>query len=370
MRIGLVGGGTGGHFYPLMAVAEVLKEHEHRPELYYFGPSPHDREALESHGINYRYCPAGKLRRYVSIQNFFDLFRTFFGVFVAIWKLYLIYPDVIFSKGGYTSVPILLAARFLQIPVVIHESDAVAGRANVIIRTYARYIGIAYEEAAAFFPPERTALVGIPMRRALTTPHPDPFTALGIPADKPLIYVTGGSSGAERLNNIVLRCLDELLPHYRVFHQTGLAHQDELQLTAQALITDPALQQNYYIVGTVPAETVNALLSAASLVITRAGSTTLFEIAHFGKPAIIIPIPEDVSRDQRTNAYAYARSGAATVIEEHNLTEHLLLQEIRSIINSPDTVAAMRAATQAWNRPHAAEKIAATLIQIGIDHGS
>lgn len=370
MRIGFVGGGTGGHFYPLIAVAEVLSQDESKPELFYFGPSPYNQESLAAHNITYIFCPAGKLRRYFSIQNFLDFFRTVFGIPIAIWKLYVLYPDVIFSKGGYTSVPILLAARFLQIPVVIHESDAVAGRANILARSFAKYIAISYPDSARFFPADSTALTGIPIQSALVTPTPDPFTALGIPDDKPLIYITGGSLGAERINTIVLRTLDELLPQYRIFHQTGLAHQDELKLTAQALISDPTLQANYYIAGTIPAATVGALLSAASLVITRAGSTTLFEIAHSGKPAIVIPIPEDVSRDQRSNAYAYARSGAATVIEEHNLTEHLLIQEINSIIKVPDRANTMSIAARNFAIPNAADKIARILLKIGIDHGS
>lgn len=157
MRIGFVGGGTGGHFFPLIAVAEKLNNSGQNPELYYFGPDAYDATALQKHQITFVSCPAGKLRRYFSIQNFFDVFRNFFGVFIAIWKLYIIYPDVIFSKGGYTSVPILLAARFLRIPVVIHESDAIPGRANKLATKQARYVAIAYDDAAQFFPPEKTA---------------------------------------------------------------------------------------------------------------------------------------------------------------------------------------------------------------------
>ena len=156
MRIGFVGGGTGGHFYPLIAVAEELREIDASLELYYFGPDPYNRELLETHGIKYILCPAGKLRRYFSIQNLLDAFRSFFGIFVAVWKLFVIYPDVIFSKGSYTAVPILIAARFLRIPVVIHESDAKPGRANRMARKFARYIAVSYDDAAQFFPAEKT----------------------------------------------------------------------------------------------------------------------------------------------------------------------------------------------------------------------
>jgi len=272
MRIALVGGGTGGHFNPLIAVAEVAELSPSKPDLYYIGPTPYEPELLKKHNITYIWCPAGKLRLYPSIQNLLDPFRTFFGIFVALWKLYILYPDVIFSKGGYTSVPVLLAARFFMIPVVIHESDAVPGRANKMAKKFAKYIAISYDDTAKFFPKQKTALTGIPIRSEVKGKPADPFAVLGIPNDLPLIYITGGSLGAERINNVVLRVLDELLPHYRVFHQTGAAHQKELLLTAQSLIKNPKLQDHYYIRGMVDAATVNALMSAASLVITRAGS--------------------------------------------------------------------------------------------------
>lgn len=370
MRIGFVGGGTGGHFYPLIAVANVLNKNDQKPELYYFGPSPYDKNLLLENNVLYISCPAGKLRRYFSIQNFFDIFRSFFGIFIAIWKLYVIYPDVIFSKGGFTSVPILMAARFLRIPVVIHESDAVPGRANLLAVKFAKYIGIAYDDAAQYFPAQKTALVGIPIRNEIAKIVENPFEELGIPNDRPLIYVTGGSTGANRINDLILSSLSQLLQKYRVFHQTGPANLEELRLTAQSLLDGTTLAQNYYLEGSIDAKMVSSLMSAASLIITRAGSTTLFEIAAHGKPAIVIPIPEDVSRDQRSNAYAYARSGAAVVIEEHNLTSNLLGQEISSIISNPDRYNSMSKAANSFYIEGAAEKIATILITIGNEHES
>lgn len=370
MRIGFVGGGTGGHFYPLIAVAEELRTKMPDLELYYFGPDPYKKELLDSHTITFVYCPAGKLRRYFSIQNFFDAFRGFFGIFVALWKLFVIYPDVIFSKGSYTAVPVLIAARFLRIPVVIHESDSKPGRANKLAKKFARYIAISYDDAAQFFPPEKTALIGIPLRREVTTINQNPHLALGIPNDKPLIYVTGGSLGAERINNIILRTLGDLLPYFRIFHQVGETNLEELRAAAKNLLTDNPLAQNYYIVGSVPAPTVSLLLDAATLIITRAGSTTLSEIAVHGKPSIVIPIPEEVSHDQRSNAYAYARTGAAAVIEEKNLTSHLLTSEIRSIIMDQTKYTTMAQAALALAMPDAAAKVADILVSIGNEHGS
>lgn len=371
MKIGFVGGGTGGHFYPLMAVANELTQSPDQPELYYFGPAPYDEAALAQYNITYIYCPAGKLRRYFSLQNFVDIFRNFFGIFIGILKLFLIYPDVIFSKGGYTSIPILIAARFMRIPVVIHESDAVPGRANKIARNQARYIGIAYDDVAEFFPADKTALVGIPFRPEILNIPAEPFINLGIPNDKPLILVTGGSSGAERLNEAVLLSLEALLPHYRIFHQTGSNNVDDTRLTVKSLLRDkPELQENYYLEGKVGATTFANLLAAATVIITRAGSSTLFEIAHYGKPSIVIPIPEDISRDQRSNAYAYARTGAATVIEEANLTKHLLVEEINTIMNDPNKQQAMSAAAKKISFPESAQKITSVLLSIGHEHES
>jgi len=369
MKIGLVGGGTGGHFYPLIAGANELSQDSAQPKLYYFGPAPYDEAVLGQYNIKYIYCPAGKLRRYFSIQNFFDLFRNFFGVFIATLRLFIIYPDVIFSKGGYTSVPVLLAARFLRIPVVIHESDAVPGRANKVAAKQARYIAIAYDDVAQFFPAEKTALVGIPLRPEILSIPQDPFTNLGIPNDRPLILVTGGSSGAERLNNALLLSLLKLLPHYRIFHQTGTNNVEDMRLTVKTMLAEkPGLQEHYYLEGKVDANTFSNLLAAATLIITRAGSTTLFEIAHYSKPAIVVPIPEDISRDQRSNAYAYARTGAATVIEEANLTQHLLVQEINTIINDPNRQKTMGAAAKKVSFDDAAQKISALLLSIGHEH--
>ena len=368
MKIGFVGGGSGGHFYPLMAVAEVFNEYPDRPELYYFGPSPYSKDDLATQNITYVNVPAGKLRRYFSLQNFIDPFRVLLGFFVALWKLFVIYPDVIFSKGGFTSVPVLYAARILRIPVVIHESDAVPGRANKLAMKFARYIGIAHDDVAQFFPAEKTALVGIPLRKTIKEIHQDPFTELGIPNDKPLIYVTGGSLGADKLNNVTLEILDELLPDYRIFHQTGGVHEESVRSTAEALLKDNPHANNYFLVGSVPATTVSRLYDAASVVVTRAGSTTLFEIAAHGKPSVIVPIPESVSRDQRTNAFAYAGTGAASVVEEKNLTQHLLIEEIETIIRDQGRCQQMAHAAKERAMPEAATKIAGILHRIAQEH--
>ncbi len=372
MRVVFVGAGSGGHFYPLIAIAEALRERDREfntdVELYYMGPEAYNRQALQNLRIKFVYCPAGKVRLYRSFLNFTDKFKILAGIFVAFWKLYLIYPDVIMSKGGYGSVPVVVAGWLLRIPIVIHESDAVPGRANAFAARFARYIGIAHDDVAPHFPKEKVALVGMPIRQAFFSLLPDPHLVIGVPKNKPVILVTGGSLGAERLNNFVLAALPKLLPKYTILHQAGDAHEDKVTDDASALITDKELLLNYFVFGHLEQEKFAAAEQAASLIISRAGSTTIFEIALLGKPSIIIPIPEDVSRDQRSNAYSYARVGGATVIEEKNLSDDILVAEIERILTDSAVYQKMSQAAKAFTVGNGAYALADVLIDIGKEH--
>jgi len=370
-RVVLVGGGSGGHFYPLIAVAEHLNAYKAQGlplEIYYMGPEPYDKEALEANGIRFVHCPSGKKRKYFSLLNYLDVFKLAFGFLVAVFKLYFIYPDVVFSKGSYTSVPVTLSAWVLRIPVVIHESDTRPGSANKLASRFARYIAISFDEVAPYFPQEKIALTGIPLRASFLKESADPLRELGLTNERPLIFVTGGSLGAERLNNLILESLDELLPQYTILHQTGAIHEDQVQRTAASLITNIDHLEHYFVKGTLTGEEMNLAFSAASLIISRAGTGTIYEIAHKGKPAILIPIPEAVSHDQKTNAYAYARAGGASVIEEHNLTDGLLASEISRIMGDSSVYSAMSENAKAFAKKDAAAVLAQTIIGIAEEH--
>lgn len=374
MRIVFVGGGTGGHFYPLIAIAEAVLAHaknnqELVPELYYMGPEPYDEGSLFSSSLTYVYCPAGKRRRYASFQNFIDVFKTAWGTALALGKLLHIYPDVVMSKGGYTSVPVVLAAWLLRIPIVIHESDASPGSANVLGGHFARYIAITYEEASLQFPQGKTALTGIPVRKELLLPAPtNAHDILGLTSAKPLIVILGGSQGAERVNDLIISMLRDLLPRFEIVHQAGPRNNTAVTQTARALVAEKDLLTDYHVYGFLNVQSMHAALSEAAVVISRAGSGSIYEIALHGKPSILIPIPEDVSQDQRKNAYAYARTGAGEVIEEKNLSPHLLVSEITRIMNSPDIQEKMHVAALAFGARDAAERIAEALIAIGRSH--
>ncbi len=372
-RIICVGGGSGGHFYPLMAVVAELKNHAAHAGLplqtYYMGPDPYDQSALAALGVTFVSCPAGKQRRYASVLNVLDLFKTGFGFIVALCKIFVIYPDVIMSKGGYTSVPVVLAAWFFNIPIVIHESDARPGKANVLAAKHARLIAVSYPDTLSTFPQSKTVLTGIPIRpELLVAPEPRGDSRPLSERDLPRLLILGGSQGAERINSLILESLDELLPRFTILHQTGTSHFDNVKRSAETLIADPSLRSRYSPVAFLNVGDLSRALHESTIVISRAGSGTIYEIAAHGKPSIIIPIPEEISHDQRSNAYAYARTGAAIVIEEENLEDSLLIAETDRIMGDPTLYASMGKAAAAFVEYHAAEKIATELITIMNEH--
>lgn len=368
-KILFVGGGTGGHFYPLIAIAEALTQYEYT--LYYAGPDPYDTKSLAEHSIQFIRIPAGKRRRYTSLQNFFDVFVTLYGLIVSFFRLFFLYPDVIVSKGGYTSIPVTLLAIFYRIPIIIHDSDSKLGSANRLILAYAKRVVVAYDETLqeALAKNPRSYKLGIPIRNALRVPPTqDAITSLGINPTIPLILVIGGSQGAERVNRFIYDALDELLPSYTIIHQTGAQNIESARLAVETLIQSPELRARYIPVPFLDATQLNNAYHLAQVIISRAGSTSLFEIALHGKPSIIIPIPEDISHDQRTNAYAYARSGACVVIEEKNMSDTLLQAEIHRIMQDPEVYDRMVNAARTFAPQDSAEQMAQLIHEIVETH--
>ncbi len=366
-----VGGGTGGHFYPLIAVVERLNLTVPADTAYkhfYIGPDKYSEEDLVRNNIEFVYTSAGKTRRYFSLLNYLDPFKTLYGFFVSVWLLYKIYPDVLFSKGGHTSVPVVLAAAFLRIPIVIHESDSKPGRANKLAAKFARYIAISFEAVAQYFPEKKTALTGIPVRLSFMHTVSNPHAELGIPTTHPVLFVTGGSSGAMRINDLILKSLNVLLPQFTIIHQTGTDHATTVESSAANLVNDQELLQRYFIRGSLGGREMDLAQSAATVIVSRAGAGTIFEIARKGKPSILIPIPEDISHDQRSNAYEYARTGAALVIEEKNMVDDLLIAELHRIIDDEQYYRAMSEAALQFAKDDAAEEIAAVLTSIANEH--
>ncbi len=377
MRIVLAGGGTGGHFYPLIAVAEAMEDIciERRliePELFYIGPPAFDAEALLEHDITYLPGTAGKVRRYRSILNVLSVFSNALGIIRSTSQLFRLYPDVIFSTGGYAAFPTLFAARILRIPVIIYDADASPGRVSLWSSKFAQWIAVAHPTAAAKFPEkvrDRIAAVGHPVRKEILEPAKEGgHEFLKLDAAVPTVFIMGGSQGARAINEIVLDALPALLTEFNVVHQAGAANLAETSGIASVILKDSRYAERYKIFGLLNTLALRMTAGITTLIVARAGSGTIFEIANWGLPAILVPIPEDVSHDQTENAFSYARSGAAAVIEQHNLSPHLLVAEIQRVAGDAALRAKMSEAARTFARPDAAKKIALTLLETAIAH--
>lgn len=374
MKILLTGGGTGGHFFPLIAIAEKLIELSEKEKiidlkLYYMSDSPYDKRVLFENKITFVQIPAGKMRTYFSVRNFFDIFKTATGLFFGLLNMFFIYPDVVISKGGYAAFPAVFAARLLRIPVIIHESDSYPGRLNVWTAKFAEKIAVSWPEAVEYLPKEKTALTGQPIRKGIL--HGDPNGAhefFKLSKDLPTILVIGGSQGAEIINNIIVDALPELLTRYQIIHQAGERNIEEVKSRAKLLLGENNPNSSRY----VPMAFLNVLdtrmaAGCANLVISRAGSA-IFEIASWGIPSIIIPITNSNGDHQRKNAFNYARNGACEVVEESNLTLHLIVAEIDKLLSAPEKLEKMKENALAFANHDAAEKIAQAAIDIALTH--
>ena len=342
------------------------------PKLYYLAPSSFDQNALFENGITFIKIPAGKMRRYASFKNVTDFFLTIVGTLSAFFTLFRLYPDVVMSKGGYGSVPTILAARLLRIPVIIHESDSKPGRANLLAAKFAAKIAISFDSAAAYFPEEvreKIARTGIPIRKALATINTEGAQQyLGLEEGLPTILILGGSQGAMKINEVVLSSLSELVPLANIIHQTGRAHIKEVEAIARVVLSKSPNTAHYHPIDYLSQSSLQRSATIANLVVSRAGANSIAEISLWGKPAILIPIPESVSHDQRTNAYSYAHTGAAIVLEEENLTPHLFVSEIKRIMSDSELEKRMGASAIGFTDPDAARILADEVLQIALTH--
>lgn len=375
MKIVFTGGGTGGHFYPIIAVASALRSRvtERRilpPQLYYMAPTKYNPRALFDAELEFVPVPAGKIRRYFSLLNFTDIFKTAWGCISATIKLFRLYPDVVFGKGGYASFPTLFAAKLLKIPVIIHESDSKPGRVNAWAGKFAKKIAISYPEAAEYFPKkdDLVALTGCPIRKEIAQPLSNgAHEFLGLEQNVPVVLVIGGSQGAAAINDAILSALPELLNSFQVIHQTGKSHFEELTKTSEIVLKDHPFASRYHPMDYLNELTLRMSAGVADVVVSRAGST-IFEIAAWGIPAIIVPLPTSVSHDQTSNALAYTRTGAATLIKENNLSSNILIHEIRRIYSSPQIKETMKAQAKEFARTDSADVIADAILDIALEH--
>ncbi len=324
------GGGTGGHVFPGIAVAEKLTEAktDSSVSIYWIGSSMGmEKDILERFDIPFYSIPAGKLRRYFSFNNFIDIFKIISGFIVSIFILKKLRADLLFSKGGFVTVPVVFAARLLGIPVISHESDLDPGLATRINGRLSDTMLFAYKETADAWKKNRTGqkvlVTGNPVRKEIHKGRAGKGRDLfNVPADKKIILILGGSQGALEINKLIAEIIDELTADYFIIHQMGA-------------LTFTKSMKNDYVTKTLFNDEFPDILAAADLVVSRAGAGTLWENGVRAKPAILIPLGSGSSRgDQIRNANYFEAHGAAVVLNGDSLNPSGLLAEIRRILGS------------------------------------
>ncbi|MEK7460259.1 MAG: UDP-N-acetylglucosamine--N-acetylmuramyl-(pentapeptide) pyrophosphoryl-undecaprenol N-acetylglucosamine transferase [Patescibacteria group bacterium] len=373
MKILFTGGGSGGHFYPIIAVAQKLKillDKEKIPNVKFFFMStdPYNAEVLSDNEIEFKRVTAGKVRTYSSFENITDAFKTVWGIIKAFFQIFSLYPDIIFSKGGFASFPTLVAARFFRIPVIIHESDSVPGRVNLWAGKFAQKIAISYPEAVSFFPENKVALTGNPIRHELiNSSGKNAWNELKLDSSIPVILILGGSLGSQKINDQFVTLSARLVEKYQIIHQTGERNFDEVNSLIAGLLGGNPNAARYHVFPYLDPEKLKLAFEAATIVISRSGSS-VFEIAANQVPAILIPITESNGDHQRKNAFAYARAGGASVVEEANLAPNLLMLEIEHLLEDKGRRNAMKESAKNFARTDAAEKIAEQIVAVLLRH--
>jgi len=357
------GGGTGGHIYPGLAVADALRTLSQKEEteirLIWFGNSSGmDRDIVEKSGSvdSFVGIPSGKFRRELSFKNFIDIFKILAGFFVSFFKLLSIKPAIVFSKGGFVSVPPCAAAHLLGIPVYTHECDFTPGLATRINSRFADKILISYEETKKFFPQAKQkslVVTGNPVRPVFYSAEGEQgraflFSERKPESGKPILLVLGGSLGAHQLNQLVTENLDWLCEHFILVHQTGKRDADLCEIK----------HENYYPYAFIYKEMCD-VIAASDIVLSRSGANTIWEAAVLGKPMVLIPLCGSGTRgDQVDNARFFVEKGAATMLlgeeaDSSHLREALLKMEDLSVREQMST-----ASGSLGNERRSAEEIA------------
>lgn len=301
------------------------------------------------------------MRRYFSFWNLVDIFKIPIGFLQALFWLLVYMPDAVFSKGGYGSVPVVLAAWVYRIPILIHESDANPGMANSILSKFADRIALSYAEAQKYFPATQTVLSGNPVRADIQDGSAEKARKdFFLVESKKTIFVVGGSLGARPINNKILDILPQLLHKYQIIHQTGRNNIKEVEKKAGELGIK-AGREGYH---PIPfyGEELKDILAVSDVVISRASATTISEIAAAARPTILIPLPTAANNHQRMNAYAIAKVGGCVVLEEANLGEHMLFSKIEEIAENDELRDKLSNNIKAFYHPDAAERIAEGVI--------
>lgn len=336
-RIILTGGGTAGHVTPNIALLPQLKERGY--DIHYIGSyNGIEKELIEQFGIPYHGISSGKLRRYFSLQNFTDPFRVLKGFGEAKKLIKTLKPDVIFSKGGFVSVPVVIAGKQCRVPTIIHESDMTPGLANKLAIPSASKVCCNFPETLSHLPKDKAVLTGSPIRRELLSGDRDAALKFcKLSADKPVILIIGGSLGSVVVNSAVRAILPELLKDFQVIHLCGKGKTDDSLKDLKGYVQFEYIQKE-----------LKDLFALADIVISRAGANAICELLALHKPNLLIPLSANASRgDQILNARSFERQGFSIVLEEEELSNSILLEAIQKLYKQKDVyINAMKNSSQ------------------------
>ena len=367
-RIVFTGGGTGGHIFPGIAVAEVLQKEAGISIVWIGSNNGTDYTYVHSSGIPFYGIPAGKLRRYFSLENVIDVFKIVGGFFTSLILLLRLKPDFVFSKGGFVSVPPCAAARCLKIPVITHECDFSPGLATKINTHFANQIFVSYAKTIAFFPPsvrQKITVTGNPVRMRFYTANAEAGKAfIQYTGNKPILFVQGGSLGALQINLLIEQSILSLVDRFFIVHQTGMQHRAQGERIKARLAHDKPDLSNLYRSFPFIAEQMPDVLAAADIVVARSGANTIWEAAAAGKPMLLLPLEKGSSRgDQIENAAFFAEQGAAIVLSSRDATASLLCEHLTRLLEQPAQLEAMAKASACLAEEKPAVKIAHLLQQ-------
>lgn len=372
MKIVLAGGGTLGHIIPLAAVyKEIIKlasqKNLEKPEIMLISDRSDVKDIGGINEITLKTIKAGKLRRYFSLENIKDAFNFLVGIVQSLLYIKEFKPDIIFTKGGYASVPPAIAGWILKVPIFTHESDIKPGLANKFIARLAAGIFVSFLETKDYFPANKVVFTGNPIRKAIT--KGDKQTALKIFSLKenfPIILVYGGSQGAKKINEAIIEILPEILDRYQILHICGEKNYEKVKSEVEKL----KLRNNEnYKLHPFLADDLKHAYAVCDIIVSRAGANSLFEIIALNKPSIIIPISSSPGNHQFENAKHFERKGMLFIIEENALNGKMLIKKIDSLTLGREFRDEMIDKIKKYNeffKKSAAEEIAERVLEYGI----
>ncbi len=314
---------------PLLSIVSEIKRRDRNAEFLFVGPKSDFNEAIAAAGIEVREVNAGKFRRYFSLENLSDMFKVLVGIDESIFHILRWKPDVVFSKGGFASVPAVIAASYTRVPVLTHESDAAAGLANKIIARVAKKIFVSFPESKEHFPEHKVVLSGNPIRSDIL--HGDRTRAqrfFGLRENLPVVLVFGGSQGAQNVNALLSESLGEILEKHQIIHVCGKNNFEEIEKRLDGMNIP---NKHRYKVYPYLDEEMKDAFALSDFVVSRAGANSLSEIIALGKPSLIIPLPSAANNHQYLNAKYFADQGIILLAEEKDLDGVKLLEKLSEL---------------------------------------